>query len=175
MAGDIRMAWTLTSHGGDLTEALAARGIALAEVSPEEARQSERTAAFAKEVGNRATILREGEIVAVNEHGNVRRLDPPTTGDPRADIEGRLAGIDRASLLNIADTTEVMRDASRAAWVDERRTAEEKARPATGIETEIATALKSTMTGVEFAAAIDKAGLTITRATEADVSALHAL
>ena len=49
------------------------------------------------------------------------------------------------------------------------------ARPLTGIETTIAEALASTMTGTEFATALDKAGLTITRATEADQLALDAL
>ena len=49
------------------------------------------------------------------------------------------------------------------------------ARPLTGIETTIADALASTMTGTEFAIALDKAGLTITRATEADQLALAAL
>ena len=49
------------------------------------------------------------------------------------------------------------------------------ARPLTGIETTIAEALAITMTGTEFAAALDKAGLTITRATEADQLALDAL
>ena len=49
MAGDIRTAWTLSRSAEQLDEALAARGLSLAEVSAIEARQSERTAAFAKE------------------------------------------------------------------------------------------------------------------------------
>ena len=83
----------------------------LAEVSAEEAQQSERTAAFAKEAGRFARVWREGEIVAVNAHGDVHRLDQRTTGDLRPEIEARLdgfAGIDRAGLLNVTDAKEAM-------------------------------------------------------------------
>ncbi len=68
-----------------------------------------------------------------------------------------------------------MKDANRAAWAEEQRSKRESERPATAIETKIAEALKATMTGTEFAEALDKAGLTITRATAADVQALDAL
>jgi len=64
-----------------------------------------------------------------------------------------------------------MKDASRAAWREQK----ERERPATAIETKIAEALRASMTGTEFAAALDKAGLTITRATGADLQALDAL
>ena len=96
-AGDIRMAWQTSRSVSELEEALAARGISLAEVSAEEARASQRSAAFAKEVGNFARALREGEIVAVNAHGDIYRLDQRTTGDAAPDIEARLAGLDRVS------------------------------------------------------------------------------
>jgi hypothetical protein len=149
-------------------DALAARGIALAQVSPAEAEQSQRTAAFRpKEVGNFAGVLKAGEIVAVTEHGDVHRLNQRTTGDPAPDIEARFPGIDRAALLNVADTKEVMQEAARATWRDERQAEREAARPATGIESMIADALKSTATGRDFAAAIDKEGLTIARVSEA--------
>ena len=177
-AGEIRTAWTLSGTAEELEEALAARGITLAVVTAEEARQSERIAAFAKEAGNFASKLREGEIVAVDQHGSVHRLDQRTTGDLRPEIEARLngfAGIDRAGLLNVTAAKEAMQEAARAAWKDEQRTAQDMARPLTGIEATIAETLASTMTGTEFAAALDQAGLTITRATEADQLALDAL
>src|SRR5271166_144653 len=177
-AGDIRTAWTLSRTAEQLEEALAARGVTLAAVSAEEARQSERTAAFAKEIGNFARVLKEGEIVAVTQHGDVHRLDRRTTGDTAPEIEARLSGplgIDRAGLLSVTDAKEVMQEAARAAWRDERQAEREQARPATGIETAIAEALINTMTGTEFAAALDKAGLVIARANEADVKALDAL
>jgi hypothetical protein len=174
-AGEIRAAWTLSRTAEQLEEALAARGITLAEVSAGEARQSERTAAFAKEVGNFARVLKEGEIVAVNTHGEIHRLDPRTTGDTAPEIEARLSGIDRAGLLSVTDAKGVMQEAARAAWRDERRAEREQARPASAIETAIADALTATMTGTDFAAALDKAGLTIARANETDVQALDAL
>ena len=103
------------------------------------------------------------------------RPPPCTTGDRAPDIEARFPQIDRAGLLSVTDAREVMQEAARAAWREERRAEREKERPATVIETVIAEALASTMTGTDFAAALDKAGLTITRATEADVKALDAL
>ena len=57
--------------------------------------------------------LKEGEIVAVNAHGDIYRLDQRTTGDAAPEIEARLAGLDRASLMSVADTKEVMREAAR--------------------------------------------------------------
>jgi hypothetical protein len=174
-AGDIRAAWTLSKSAEQLEEALAGRGISLAAVSPEEARASERTAAFAKEVGNFAPVLKEGEIVAVTERGQVYRLDERTTGEERPDVEARFPGLDRAALLTVTDTKEVMHEAARAAWRDARRDEQEQARPASSIEAAIAEALIDTMTGTELAAALDKAGITIARADAQDVAALEAL
>jgi hypothetical protein len=174
-AGDIRMAWQTSGSVSELEEALAARGISLAQVSGDEARASQRNVAFAKEIGNFARPLKEGEIVAVNEHGNIYRLDQRTTGEAAPEIEARLAGLDRASLLSVADTKDVMREATREIWKDEQRAAREEARPASNIETTIADALIGTMSGPAFAEALDKAGLTIARATDRDVAALDAL
>lgn len=174
-ASEILLAWTLSRSAGQFEEALAAKGISLAVVSRDEAEQSQRTAAFAKEVGNFAPTLKAGEIVAVNQHGDVHRLTERTTGDTAPDIEARFPGIDRAALLNVADTKEVMRDAARAAYRDEARHEREINTPLTGIETAIADALATTKTGVELAAALDAAGLTIAQATPADEKALAAL
>jgi hypothetical protein len=175
-AGEIRTAWTLSrSSVEQLDEALAARGMTLAAVSAEDARQSERAAAFAKEVGNHIPILRAGEIVVVDNHGAVSRLTERTTGDTRAEIEARLGGIDRLGLLTVANAQVAMREADREAWKDADRARQDMERPLTGVETTIAEALKSTMTGTEFAAALDEKGLTIARATEADLLAMAAL
>jgi hypothetical protein len=123
-------------------------------------------------------VLREKEIVAVDQYGEVHRFDQRTTGDLRPEIEARFdgfAGIDRAGLLTVGDTKEVVQEAARAAWKDEQLIERDMARPLTGIETTIADALGNTMTGTEFAEALDKAGITITRATAADIPALDAL
>lgn len=183
-AGEIRTAWTLTRgakedlrrEDDELETALAARGMTLAQVTPEEARHSEHVAALAKEIGGRfGRVLTEGEIVAVDGWGNTHRLDERTTGDLRPEIEARLAGIDRASLMNVTAAKEAMREASRTTARDDRRMAFDMARAPTAIETRIAEALSNTMTGIEFADALDKAGLTIARADAADVLALDAL
>jgi hypothetical protein len=174
-AGDIRMAWQTSRTASELEEALAARGINLAEVSPDEARASQRRAAFAKETGNFVPVFKEGEIVAVNQHGEVHPLNRRNTGDERAAIDGRLAGLDRANLLGVADTADVLREAARASYADEARQWRAMNKPLTGIEQTIADALTSTMTGYEFAAALDKAGITIARANAADIPALDVL
>ncbi|MGE0565856.1 MAG: relaxase/mobilization nuclease domain-containing protein [Pseudolabrys sp.] len=172
---DIRAAWALSNSVDELEETLAMRGITLAVVSDEEARQSYRRAAFAKEIGNFIPELGKGEIVAVNSHGHVYRLNQRTTGDTREEIDERLSSIDRATLPTITDAKEAMREASLAAWVDQKRAEEEKARPASKIETLVANSLNLTMTGHDFADALDTAGLTIARVTGADVMALDAL
>lgn len=68
-----------------------------------------------------------------------------------------------------------MREANRAEWVEQQRIKQKRERPATVIEPKIAADLKATMTGQEFAEALDQAGVTTTRATAADVQALDAL
>jgi hypothetical protein len=148
-AGEIRMAWTLSRTAEELEEALAARGISLAEVSTEEAQQSQRTAAFAKEVGNFARVLREKEIVAIDQYGAVHRFDQRTTGDLRPEIEARFdgfAGIDRAGLLNVTGTKEAMQEASREIWRAERRAEREQARPASWVEQRIAECAEASRT-----------------------------
>jgi hypothetical protein len=174
-AGEIRTAWTLAQTAGQLEEALAARGMTIARVTPEEAYASERANAFAKEIGNSARVLKKGELVVVNGFGSTYRLDEHTTGNFRPEIDKRLGGIDAGSLLSVTDAAAAMREASRASFAEARRIEREKARPATKIETAITGALRSTMTGHEFAEAIDKKGLTITRVTTADLRALDAL
>ena len=174
-ANDIRTAWRTSGSISELEEALAGRGVSLAEVSAEEARASQRTAAFAREVGNVSRVLKEAEIVAVDGYGRVYHLNQRTTGDTAPEIKDRLAGIDRASLMSVADTKEVMREAARESRKSEQREAREEARPANNIETTIAEALIDTMTGEELAEKLEKAGLTIARTTAADEVALEAL
>lgn len=175
MTGQIRMAWSLSRTGDQLEEALAVRGMTLAQVNAEEARASERRAAFAKAIGNFLPAWREGEIVVVDGYGTAHRLNERTTGERRPEIEGRLAGIDRAALLSVTAAKEAMREASRITARDQDRQWRDMQRPVTGIERTIAEALTNTMTGTEFAAAIDRAGFAIGRATAADVLALEAL
>jgi hypothetical protein len=173
-AGEIRLAWSLSRSGADFARGIEERGLILVHVSAEEARASERAHAFAKAINRQNRALKEGFAV-VDQRSNVTRIDQRTTGDQWEEIQKRLGGIDPASLLSAAAAREVMREANRAEWAEQQRSTRESERPATGIETTIADALKATMTGHEFADALDKAGLTVTRATASDVQALDAL
>ena len=120
------MAWVLSRTGEQLTEALAARGIGLAQVTAEEAQANHRARAFAREVHRYIRPLREGEIVAINERGHVYSFDPRTTGAERGEILKRLTGIDAGALMSVSDTREAMREAGRAAAAQERREARER-------------------------------------------------
>jgi hypothetical protein len=196
--GAIRAAWSLSQTAEQLTEALAARGIGLAQVTPEEARANHRARAFAKEIGGRFVQYRnEGEIVAVNEKGHVYRFDPRTTGVERGEIDKRLAGIEAGSVLSVSDTRQVMREVARAERATARREAREKERqarekerPLSRIEERIILAERQSRLGVEatrdgetvqltgaeaLAAALDKAGIAVVRVSAADVQALDAL
>ena len=130
---DIRLAWSLGKSGEGFAAALEDKGYILASVTPEEARASERMAAFAKEVGNYAPRFREGEIVVVNAQGGVYRLDPKTTGVDRAAIEKYTATIDRDALLSMTDAKAVQQEARRTTAGHDRA----NARPATAMETKI--------------------------------------
>jgi hypothetical protein len=190
--GAIRAAWTLSRTAAQLSEALAARGISLAQVTAEEARANQRARAFAAELGRFAPRQQEAEIVAVNARGQAYRLDPRTTGAARGEIDKRLAGIETATLLSVGDTREAMRDAARAGEAETRHIAREQARPATGIEQAILdcqqqalqpAGLVATREGesvqlhgaAALGAALDQAGIAIVRTSAADVIALDAL
>jgi hypothetical protein len=189
--GALRAAWSLSQTAEQFTEALAARGIGLAQVTAEEARQNQRARAFAKEIGGRFVQHRnEGEIVAVNEKGQVYRFDPRTTGVERGEIDKRLAGIEAGSLLSVSDTRQAMREVARAERAAAWREAREKERPLSRIEERIILAEQQsrlgvdanrdgetvTLTGAEaLAAALDKAGIAVVRVCAADVQALDAL
>ena len=201
---EIRAAWTQSrdpgsspgqaldqtrSDGARLEEALAVRGFAIARVTPNEAYQSERTSAFAKEIDNRAPVLKEGEIVAVNGFGSVYRLDERSTGQLRGEIDARLAGID--VLPSVTEAKQQQREASRTEWIEQRRDDEDKARPATAIEQKIIDCRETarlsgaqigqgeewkTVRGPEaFAARLEQAGLAIVRVTASDIEALAEL
>lgn len=196
--GAIRAAWSLSRTAEQLTEALAARGIGLAQVAAEEARANHRARAFAKEIGGRfVQRLNEGEIVAVNEKGHVYKLAPRTTGVERGDIDKRLAGIEAGSLLSVSDTRQVMGEVRRAEWAEKRRHEQDKARrvrererPLRRIEERIIFAERLSRLGVDaqrdgenvhltgaeaLAATLDKAGISIVRVSAGDVKALDAL
>jgi hypothetical protein len=193
---EIRAAW-MQSRDGDparddgakLEEALAVRGFAMARVTAAEAYESERISAFAKEIGNRAPVLKEGEIVAVNGFGHGYRFDERSTGQLRGEIDARLAGIE--VLPSVAEARAAQREASRAEWIEQKRDEEDKARPATAIEQrildcremarlsgaqlEIGGEAKTVHGTAAFAARLDQAGLAIVRITASDIESLAEL
>ena len=181
-AGDIRAAWILSRDRDNpardaeqLHDALAARGLVMARVDAADIYQNERVGAFAKEIGNRAPILREGELVVVNSFGNVYRFNERTTGELREEIDRRLAGIDPGQLMNVGNTRDAMREASREEFRERKQAERDAARQATTIETAINDAYQKAADGKLFAEALDKEGLAVTLVTAADVAALDAL
>jgi len=177
-AGDIRLAWNLTHSGPDFAEALAEHGLMAARVSAEEARQSERTQAFAREIGRYAPRFAEGEIVAVNQYGDAYRIDERSTGATRGEIDKRFGTIEAAALPTMTGARAAMRDASRAEWI--ART--EREQPLTAMEQRVAAMslaaqeiaadmlerLGRTLTGEEFAAGLVQVGVRLARATPED-------
>jgi hypothetical protein len=186
-AGDIHIAFSLARTAEQLTEALAARGLAIAAVSADEAYESERKRAFAKEIGNRAPVYRADELVVVNSFGSIYRLDERTTGQPRAEIDKKLVGLNPADLMNVKETKEALQEAALAAFAEER----ERAKPATALEQKIIDCVREArrdgfdatrdgetvhLTGAAaVAASIDKAGIAVVRVTIADEKAVETL
>jgi hypothetical protein len=119
-AAEIRMAWSLTASGAGFAAAIEDRGLSLACVSPAEAQASETAHAFAKEIGRFAPRYAEGELVVVNGFGDVYRIDERSTGSTRPEIEKYLANVDTRTLLNVAETRDVMKESSRNQFVAER-------------------------------------------------------
>lgn len=167
-ADEIRAAFEATrgmeaAHA--LQEALAARGIGLASVSPEEAYASERQQAFAREVGRRGRTLRDGEIVAVDGKGNAYRLNERVTGEKQAETEARLAGVDRAALPDLAAAKQTMRETAR---IQE---------PVAGVTAEIRAAFTlapDSPNAARLQEALGVRGLKLARATAAEAEASEA-
>jgi Relaxase/Mobilisation nuclease domain len=119
-AGDIRTAWRITQTTAQFVERIKNSGLILVYVSADEAKTSARAQTFAKATGRQNRALREGFAV-VDSRGTVTRIDQRTTGDQREEIDKRLAGIDRAALVTVAEARAAMKEASRAAWIEQRR------------------------------------------------------
>jgi hypothetical protein len=140
-AAQINAAWTESRNASDpaaaFRQAIEDRGPILVYVAADQAKASERAKSFAKAVNRQNRPLREGFAV-VDQRGTVTRIDERTTGDTRAEIEARLASIDRTKLLTVAEARDVMKEANKAAWRAERQAEREQARPASWIEKRIA-------------------------------------
>ncbi len=105
--------WAAYNHSDNaqaFAAALAERGMMLAVVTKEEADRSQREAAFASEIGNRAASYSEGEFVAVTWRGNVYRLNQRTTGDDRAAAQKFLAPLDGKRFPGIEAAKQMIHD-----------------------------------------------------------------
>jgi hypothetical protein len=176
-AGEIRMAWNVTRHRGanELVEEIEKRGLQLVYVTADEAKASERAHAFAKAINRQNRALKEGFAV-VDRRGTVTRIDQRTTGDQWEEIQKRLGGIDTRELMSVADARDVMKEASRAEWREQRQAAWNAARAPTQTETKILDADKATAGDrQQFDAELERQGLGLARVTASDIAALDAL
>ncbi len=167
-AAQIRLAWNTTRSADDFAQTLDGNGWTLARVDAQEAEMSQRIAAFAKQVGRYAPRYAEGEIVAVNEFGNVVKLNERTTGQPTAEVAKRLGALDQKALLNLTDARDAIKEASRNAFI-EKKQAE---RSATPTEKRIIELRVESPTNGAFVAALHREGLTIAIADKAGILSL---
>lgn len=127
-AGEIRLAFQLTRTASQLAEALSGRHIRLARVTRDDAAASRQAAEDAKAAGKFVPALTEGEIVAVNGFGAVYQLNPRNTGLSRDQIESRLAVADLSAAPTVTQAQTMMREQSRAAFAEQKRTERLEAR-----------------------------------------------
>jgi hypothetical protein len=176
-AGEVRTAWQITKGRSveAFAEELENRGLILVHVSRQEAAASYRAREYAKEIKRQNRALKEGFAV-VDARGNVTKIDQRVTGDHWAEIEKRLAGIDRRELLSVDQAREVQREARKAEFVEKKFAEREADRPATRLEQAIIAADREAgRDDAKFGVELEKAGIAIARVTAADVKALDAL
>jgi hypothetical protein len=118
----MREAWEQAKDAKELPAQLAARNIRLARVTADDAHASEQRRPVAKQRGRYSgPLLKEGEIVAVDQWGRVYRFDNRTTGGAAAKaVRERLAGVDAATLDTVTAAKDAIKAASRGAWIEEQ-------------------------------------------------------
>jgi hypothetical protein len=166
----VHAAWGTTANGPAFATALRDQGYMLAQVSADDARSSVDAQAKAKSEGRFTSVLREGDLVAVNGFGGVTAINTRTTGDSREAVAVRLGDIDRGYLANVADTASMMKEVSRQAF-SARRQAE---RPYTRIEAVIAQAFEERgwRSMIPPGNRLESEGITLARATVRDIEQL---
>jgi len=112
-AGEIRLAYTLTQTGPQFANALEDRGLILAQTTEADAERLNRwDAQRLREQGweqQDYQKYRAGELVVVNQHGDVYKLTRSNTGDDSKARAERLKDIDLAPLLNVTAAQGVMK------------------------------------------------------------------
>jgi hypothetical protein len=186
-AGEIRLAYSLTQTGQEFANAIEDRGSILAFVTGEDAerlnrlewrRLKEQWKAHTNETGNarKATgrgpqepdKYRAGELVVVNQYGQVFQLNRHNTGHDEVARAEHLKDIDLTALMNVNDAQAVMRE------VQEHRREDWFARQPLGRTAgEIRLAYSLTPSGQEFANAIEDRGSILAFVTVADAERLN--
>ena len=157
---DIHATWRQSPTPEAFVSAMHDQGYRMARVTPEEARESERVAAFAKELGNRAPRYRDGEIVAVNERGWTYRLNENSTGAERTDILKFTAEMKSADLPSMGEA----RAAQLAEANKHRQTEPWHQRDASKTEMKISGIQEAAdRGGISVAAGLQAEGLTVAR------------
>ena len=209
----MRAAWQQTQDAGDLIAGLAAEKITLARVSADDARKSREhaelyrtqqkelkqwkaqadlaTSPEPKQALRYAPVLKEGELVAVDQRGRVYQFTKRTVGAEREAIKERMAGVDAGFLSSVETTKAAIKAASRAAWIKEQQEKRDKARPASWIEKKIMDCdRQARLVGVPaerkgetvhlrgneaFAEGLQQAGIAVVRVTASDQTILDRL
>jgi hypothetical protein len=162
-ADEIKATWTQSPAPAAFTSAMHDQGYRLARVSAEEARDSERMAAFAKKLGHSAPKYREGEIVVINDRGWTYRLTEKSTGAERTDIYKFTAEMKDTALPRMGEAKLAQLD--RAAQDKQHQQMERwHGRPATKIEEKILGIQEAAERGgMPVTAGLQAEGLTLAR------------
>ena len=103
---EIRLAYRVTATGQEFANALEDRGFILAQVTATDAEKLNRwQEAEAKEKGQQPPAeyrqYREGQLIAVNEFGNLYRLTERNTGATAKALDQRFEDMDRSALSSV--------------------------------------------------------------------------
>ena len=130
--------------------------------------------AFAAALEDKGYILCPGDrrdFVIVDRQGEVHSLARRIDGATAKDVRARVADIDKASLLSIADARDAMREAARV----ERFEAKLKTRPLDPLEQRVDRVVRQGLTGRDFRDALGEAGIILAKVTERDAQNFAAM
>jgi len=115
----IRAAYEHSDSASSFLAALRADHMDLALVSKDDAERSQLDSAAATSHGYWKPVFKEGEIVAVTDHGQVYRLTPRTTGEKDfKDIQQFMGGLEQATLPTLGEALEAVSQRREAALME---------------------------------------------------------
>ena len=177
-AGEIRLAYTLTRTGQQFANALEDRGLILANTTAADAERLNKWEARRMKEQERELQdyqkYRTGELVVVNQHGDVYKLTRSNTGDDAKARAEHLKDIDRAALLSVTAAQSAMqqfrqdrREEKEATRADYYRP-EEPPEQLTGAAAKILLAHYRSDSARSFAAALAEKGIALAITTKED-------